>query len=62
MTQSDTSYKSLFRAIDKSSTVIADMYNVVSSAYMDTLALSRTNGKSYVKTVNISSLRHLVIF
>ena len=59
LTQSDTSCNSLFRVADKSSTVVADIYNVTSSAYMDTLALFKTNGKSFVKVVNRSGPRQL---
>ena len=59
LTLSDTSCNSLFRIADKSSTVVADIYNVMSSAYMDTLALFKVNGKSFVKIVNSSGPRQL---
>ena len=39
--------------------MVADIYNVMSSADMDTLALFKTNGMSFVKIVNSSGPRQL---
>ena len=53
------SSNSLFSASDRSSTEVADMYNVVSSAYIETFALFKAKGRSFVNIVDSSDPRQL---
>ena len=48
-THSKTTYNSLLSVAVISVTVVADMYSVESSAYIDTLALLKASGMSFEK-------------